>query len=187
MPKPSRLTGENTHSAVQQEECCRPEKKCSFVLCGLGCSRISHPPRVLIEASPYNTRSLSPSPRPVCCLSLSLLLVNSCQHGNCPADVEGRECELPEEDSCTSVTAVVNINQGIGSFYDPACAAAVSEGGELPEGCQSSESATTTAAVVLVVCGSGERCSGNVCGCRGCLVAHVPKMQNLPKEMVSRR
>lgn len=69
--------------------------------------------------------------------------------------MEGRECELPEEDSCTSVTAVVNINQGIGSFYDPACAAAVSEGGELPEGCQSSESATTTAAVVLVVCGSG--------------------------------
>eukprot|EP00752_Nemacystus_decipiens_P004637 g4231.t1 len=56
-------------------------------------------------------------------------------------DVEGRECELPEGDSCTSVTAVANINQGIGSFYDPACAAASSsEGGELPEGCQSNTS-----------------------------------------------
>lgn len=59
----------------------------------------------------------------------------------CGSNVAGLECELPEEDSCTSVTAVVHINQGIGSFYDPDCTA-TSEDEELPVGCQSSESET---------------------------------------------
>ncbi|CAM9137582.1 unnamed protein product, partial [Ectocarpus sp. 12 AP-2014] len=57
-------------------------------------------------------------------------------------NMEGQECMIPEEAPCTSTAATIaHTNQGVGSYYDPTCAAAAataSEGGELPEGCDPS-------------------------------------------------
>ncbi|CAM9229043.1 unnamed protein product, partial [Pylaiella littoralis] len=50
-------------------------------------------------------------------------------------DVQGLECEWPEEESCTLTASVGNMDGGIGSFYDPSCAATPAEG-EMPKGCQ---------------------------------------------------
>ncbi|CBN78561.1 hypothetical protein Esi_0129_0070 [Ectocarpus siliculosus] len=57
-------------------------------------------------------------------------------------NMEGQECMIPEEAPCTSTAATIaHTNQGVGSYYDPTCAAAAataSEEGELPEGCDPS-------------------------------------------------
>ncbi|CAM9251216.1 unnamed protein product [Ectocarpus sp. 6 AP-2014] len=57
-------------------------------------------------------------------------------------NMEGQECMIPEEAPCTSTAATIaHTNRGVGSYYDPTCAAAAataSEEGELPGGCDPS-------------------------------------------------
>lgn len=74
--------------------------------------------------------------------------------------MEGQECMIPEQAPCTSTAATFgHTNQGIGSYYDPTCAAAAtaSEEGELPEGCDPSEFVAATAdAFAAAVSGPAE-------------------------------
>eukprot|EP00904_Undaria_pinnatifida_P009229 jgi/Undpi1/5436/HiC_scaffold_2.g00715.m1 len=52
-----------------------------------------------------------------------------------PADEESVGCDLPQDVSCTQNTWVGNLNQGIGTFYDPVCNTTAT-GGEKEPGCQ---------------------------------------------------